>query len=152
MKASVRLFQNRGMTGGIRYNVDLRTPTYLAWTFLRTHVYQNYFQNFYFSLAFIYLSYLKYCFTLSYFLNCRWFTSIVLLVRALEVILPSSSWHPAVPHTSRRSPLSRSSRSLWSQRRRSLLSCCRRSLLSRSTRRMSSTARATTMTHLTTPH
>jgi hypothetical protein len=30
-------------------------------------------------------------------LNCRWFTSIIPLARALEVILPSGSWHTTVP-------------------------------------------------------
>jgi hypothetical protein len=106
------------------------------------------------------LSYLK---ILSYtllLLNCRWFTSIILLARAPEVVSLSGNWHPVVPWSSRRrllirsrrSMLSCSSRSLLSRSRRSLLSHNRRrSLLSHNTRWMSSTARVTAMTHLTTP-
>jgi hypothetical protein len=67
MEALICLFWNWGMTGGIRAKVDHKTLTYLVSTPLRTHISQNYFQNFYFSLVFIYLSYLKYCLTLFYF-------------------------------------------------------------------------------------
>jgi hypothetical protein len=106
------------------------------------------------------LSYLK---ILSYtllLLNCRWFTSVVPLTRASEVISSSDSWHLAVPRASRRllnhsrrSLLSHNSWSLLSYSRRSLLiHSRRRSLLSHNTRRMSTIARATRTTHLTTPH
>jgi hypothetical protein len=53
------------------------------------------------------------------FLNYRWFTFVVPLIRALKVISPSGNWHLEVPHASQRrllsrsnwrSPLSRSSR------------------------------------------
>jgi hypothetical protein len=37
MEASVHLFRNWAMTGGIRANVDQRTLTLLACIFLRTH-------------------------------------------------------------------------------------------------------------------
>jgi hypothetical protein len=63
-------------------------------------------------------------------LNCRWFTFAIPLTRALEVVLPPGSWHPAVPHVNRRNLLRHSRRSLLSHRTRSLLSHSRRSLLS----------------------
>jgi hypothetical protein len=61
------------------------------------------------------------------------------LTRALEVVLPSGSWHPEVPGTSRRSLLSHRSLSLSSTNRR-------RSWLSPSQRRMLSTIREIAMT------
>jgi hypothetical protein len=79
------------------------------------------------------------------FLNCRWFTFIVLLTRALEVTLLLDSWHAVVPRARSWSLLRRSRRSLLSHNRR-------RSLLRQITRRMSSTAMAIAMTHLTTLH
>jgi hypothetical protein len=94
------------------------------------------------------LSYLR---ILSYTLvslNCRWFTFAILLARALEVVLPSGSWHPAVPCVSRRSLLSHSRRSLLSHSR-SLLSHRRRSLLNQ--RRMLSTTLGMATTRETTP-
>jgi hypothetical protein len=99
-------------------------------------------------------------------LNCRWFTFIIPLTRALEVVSPSGSWHPTIPRASRRSLLSHSWRSLLSRNRRSLLSHSRRSPLSHSRRsllspkrrslvsqrRTLSTTRVIAMTHQSTPH
>jgi hypothetical protein len=83
-------------------------------------------------------------------LNYGWFTFIVPFARGLEVISPSCSWHPIIPHANKRILLSRSRRSLLSRSQRSLLSLRRWSLLSQ--RRALSTARVTVMTHQNTPY
>jgi hypothetical protein len=99
MEASVHLFQNRGMTGGTRANVDRRTLTKLAWTLIKTHIYQTYFQK---KLPWFYLLELFKTFPYNLlflnfwqknllFLNYRWFTFVIPLARAPEVV--SSSDH-----------------------------------------------------------